>query len=85
MRLVRALPTIQLMPAAGSRQTPVATGTSVDVPERTSGRIHRREHPIGHHVTGPRTGSRTQIRLGGGAHTHPQNPPAVRPLETVMT
>ena len=39
MRLVRALPTDQLMLAVCSRQTPVATGTSVDVPERTSGRI----------------------------------------------
>jgi hypothetical protein len=85
MRLVRALPTVQLMPAACSRQTPVAAGTSVDVPERTSGRIHRREHPIGHHVTGPRTSPRTQIRQGAGAHTHPPIPPPVRPLETVMS
>lgn len=85
MRLVRALPMDQLMLAACSRQSPVATGTSVDVPERTSGRIHRREHPIGHHVTGPRMGPRTQIRLGAGAHTHPPIPPPVRPLETVMT
>jgi hypothetical protein len=86
MWLVRALPMIHLMPAACSRQSPVAAGTSADVPERMSGRIHRREHPIGHHVTGPRTGPRTQIRLGAGAHTPPTNPtPPIRPLEIVMS
>ncbi len=55
MRLVRALPTTHLMPAASSRRPPAATGTSVDDLKRLNGRAHRREHPIGHHVTGLRS------------------------------
>jgi len=76
MRIPRALPMIQLMPAASSRQPPDAT---------TSGRPGKNERPqpspgtpIGHHVAGShRIDPRTQIRLGVGAHSHP------RPLTTV--
>lgn len=57
MITAHAMPTHQLMPAAGSRGFPVATASPVDVPERLSGRTpsarHCREHPIHHHVTGP--------------------------------
>jgi hypothetical protein len=88
MRLVRALPMIHLMPAARSRCAPVATDTSVDVPERTSGRTPSPGTP--HRPSRDRTrhGPRTQIRLGAGAHTlaspiHQPHPH--RPLETVMT
>ena len=38
MRCVRALPIFQLMPAVGSRKSPVATSLLVDFPERLSGR-----------------------------------------------
>ena len=72
MPTVRALPMIQLMPAAGSRCAPAATATVVDVPERTSGRAPSPGTP--HRPSRDRTthGPRTQIRLGAGAHTpHP--------------
>jgi hypothetical protein len=40
MRDMRALPITQLMPAASSRRSPVAThAVWVDAPERMSGRI----------------------------------------------
>ena len=66
MRRVRALPIFQLMPAVGSRKTPVATPLLGGLP----GKIERPHffasphagHPIHHHVTGP--GPWTQIRLG---------------------
>jgi hypothetical protein len=90
MRPVRALPMDQLMLAACSRQSPVATDTSVDVPERTSGRTPSPGTP--HRPSRDRTmhGSRTQIRLGAVAHppSHratPNHHPHLRPLETVMT
>jgi hypothetical protein len=88
MRLVRALPTVQLMPAVCSRQSPVATDTSVDVPERMSGRAPSPGTP--HRPSRDRTGHgpRTQIRLGAGAHPYrilPPTTPELCPLETVMT
>jgi hypothetical protein len=89
MRLVRALPMIQLMPAAGSRCAPVAADTSVDVPERTSGRTSSPGTP--HRPSRDRTRHRprTQIRLGAGAHylANPNYQPRHqhRPPETVMT
>jgi hypothetical protein len=55
MRCARALSTLQLMPAAGSRKTPVATPCWVDLPKRLSGRVPsaaRTGHPIAHHVAG---------------------------------
>jgi transposase len=39
MRLRRALPTVQLMPAACTRHAPDTAHPRVDVPERTSGRV----------------------------------------------
>jgi hypothetical protein len=57
MRCARALP-IQLMPAASSRSSPVATNRCwVDFPQRMSGRTPFASphvgHPINHHVAGP--------------------------------
>ena len=66
MRCARALPTLQLMPAAGSLGPPVATPLWGGLP----GKIElphffaspHAGHRIHHHVTGP--GPWTQIRLG---------------------
>ncbi|MDT5135536.1 MAG: hypothetical protein QOE41_4847 [Mycobacterium sp.] len=68
MRCVRALPTLQLMPAAGSLGSPVATPLLGGLPGKIE-RPHpfgcpRVGHPINHHVTGLRPW--TQIRLGAG-------------------
>ena len=63
---VRALPMAQLMPAARSGESPVAT--SVADPERTSSRTVVGGHPICHHVAGHPIGPRTEIRLGARAH-----------------
>jgi hypothetical protein len=57
MRCARALPIFQLMPAVGSRRSPVATSLLGGLP----GEIERPHpfasphagHPIHHHVTGP--------------------------------
>jgi hypothetical protein len=83
MGSVRALPTVHLMPAAGPRQPPVATGTSVDVPKRTGGRTHRRVHPIRHHVTGPR--SAHPDKAGRRRAPQPRATYHNRPQETDMT
>jgi hypothetical protein len=70
MRCARALPVLQLMPAAGSRSVLSPPRCWVDFPERMSGRTPFGSphvgHPINHHVTGPRPW--TQIRLGAGTH-----------------
>ena len=68
MRCARALPVTELMPAVGSRTSPVATPLLGGLP----GKIERPHpfgsphvgHPIHHHVAGPRPW--TQIRLGAG-------------------
>lgn len=69
MRLVRALPMVQLMPAASSRQSPVATA----LPGGRPGKNERPHSSPGtpHRPSRDRTsnGPRTQIRLGAGAHT----------------
>ena len=57
MRCVRALPIFQLMPAAGSRELPVATPLLGGLPGKTE-RPHlfaspHAGHPIHHHVAGP--------------------------------
>ena len=57
MRCVRALPTNQLMPAAGSRKTPAATRCPGGRPGKNE-RPHPFDsphagHPIHHHVAGP--------------------------------
>jgi hypothetical protein len=57
MRCARALPTLQLMPAASSRRPPVATPLLGGLPEKNE-RPHffgspRVGHPINHHVAGP--------------------------------
>jgi hypothetical protein len=57
MRYVRALPTLQLMPAASSRNTPVATPLLGGRPGKNE-RPHlftspHAGHPINHHVAGP--------------------------------
>jgi hypothetical protein len=67
MRCARALP-IQLMPAASSSSSPVATPLLGGLPgknerPRPFGSPHA-GHPINHHVAGPRPW--TQIRLGAG-------------------
>ena len=57
MRCARALSTLQLMPAARSRNSPVATLYWVDLLQRLSGRTLLAAphvgHPIDHHVAGP--------------------------------
>jgi hypothetical protein len=57
MRCARALPVLQLMPAAGSRSVLSPPRCWVDFPERMSGRTPFGSphvgHPINHHVTGP--------------------------------
>ena len=68
MRCVRALPITQLMLAAGSRRSPVATPLLGGLPGKNE-RPHfvtcpHAGHPINHHVAGPRPW--TQIRLGAG-------------------
>ena len=67
MRCARALP-IQLMPAASSSNSPVATSLLGGLPGKNE-RPHpfaspHVGHPIHHHVAGPRPW--TQIRLGAG-------------------
>jgi hypothetical protein len=58
MRCVRALPTLQLMPAVGSRNRPVATPLLGGLPGKNE-RPHpfnscpHAGHPIHHHVAGP--------------------------------
>jgi hypothetical protein len=55
MRCARALPIFQLMPAAGSLQSPVATPLLGGLPGKIE-RPHpspRVGHPINHHVAGP--------------------------------
>ena len=57
MRCARALPTLQLMPAASSRRSPVATPLLGGLPGKTErphpfGSPHA-GHPIHHHVAGP--------------------------------
>ena len=56
MRCARALPIIQLMPAASSRNSPAATLYWGDLPQRLSGRTPMASphagHPIHHHVAG---------------------------------
>jgi hypothetical protein len=57
MRCARALPILQLMPAASSRNLPVAAPPSGGLPGKTE-RPHLfgsqyAGHPIHHHVTGP--------------------------------
>jgi hypothetical protein len=68
MRCARALPTLQLMPAAGSRNFPVATALLGGLPGKNE-RSHpftspHAGHPINHHVAGSHPW--TQIRLGAG-------------------
>jgi hypothetical protein len=57
MCCVRALPTLQLMPAVGSRKIPVATLLWGGLPGKTERPHHfaspHAGHPIHHHVTGP--------------------------------
>jgi hypothetical protein len=52
MRSVRALPLIQLTPAASSRHSPDTAQGRTSRKERAAA-PSRREHPIGHHVAGP--------------------------------
>jgi hypothetical protein len=59
MRCVRALPTLQLMPAAGSRNSPVAIPLLGGLPGKNErphpfGSPHA-GHPIHHHVAGTRS------------------------------
>jgi hypothetical protein len=66
MRGARALPILQLMPAVGSRTSPVATPLLGGLPGKNE-RPHPVSsphvgHPIHHHVAGPCPW--TQIRLG---------------------
>ena len=57
MRYVRALPITQLMPAASSRKTPVATALLGGLPGKTERPYlfasPHAGHPINHHVAGP--------------------------------
>src|SRR6478752_7648372 len=57
MRCARALPTLQLMPAASSRRSPVATPLLGGLPGKTERphpfRSPHAGHPIHHHVAGP--------------------------------
>jgi len=68
MRCMRALPIFQLMPAAGSRNLPVATALMGGLPGKTERPHHFTSppagHPIYHHVAG--LSPWTQIRLGAG-------------------
>jgi hypothetical protein len=74
MRCVRALPTLQLMPAAGSRNSPVAIPLLGGLPGK-----NERPHPFGSPTPGtpsiimsPDQGPWTQIRLGAGTpHASP--------------
>jgi len=68
MRCVRALPITQLMPAASSRKSPVATRSWVDVPERMSDRTSSAARTSGTPsiIMSPDHCPWTQIRLGAG-------------------
>ena len=68
MRCARALPTLQLMPAASSRRSPVATRCWVDFPERLSGRtpLAARTPGTPSIIMSPDPRPWTQIRLGAG-------------------
>jgi hypothetical protein len=70
MRCARALPTIHLMPAAGSCYPPAATPSGVDAPERMSGRALSSPHMSGTPsiIMSPDHRPWTQIRLGAGTH-----------------
>jgi len=74
MRCARALPTNQLMPAAGSLESPVATRLPGGRPGK-----NERPHPSPARTPGtpsiimsPDTGPRTQIRLGAGTPLPPR-------------
>ena len=68
MRCARALPIHQLMPAASSRKTPVATPLCVDFPKRLSGRtpLAARTSGTPSIIMSPDPRPWTQIRLGAG-------------------
>ena len=79
MRCARALPIHQLMPAAGSRKTPVATPLLGGLPEKIE-RSHpvgspHVGHPIDHHVAGlssvdPDKAGRRHAQRGYLRHVH---------------
>jgi hypothetical protein len=68
MRCVRALPTLQLMPAAGSRSVLSPPRCWVDFPERLSGRTPSAARTSGTPsiIMSPDHRPWTQIRLGAG-------------------
>ena len=80
MRCVHALPTNQLMPAAGSRPSPVATPLWGGLPGKIE-RPHpfgspRVGHPINHHVAGSlsvdpdKAGRRHTQRVSATTYSH---------------
>ena len=80
MRYARALPTNQLMPAAGSRKTPAATPALGGRPEKnerpaTFSSPHA-GHPIHHHVAGSssvdpdKAGRRHAQRVSATTYSH---------------
>ena len=66
MTRARALPTNQLMPAAGSRSCPVATPA-------LGGRPGKNERP--HPITSPHTGHPIHHHVAGPSSVDPRKPP----------